>query len=116
MSFMAMIKGITVKVAVKTATGTVDGFNRAVYTSELVDVDNVLVAPLSDAEILETLNLTGKRAVYQLGIPKGDTHDWENTEVQFFGETFRTIGKPTMGIEANIPLEWNKKVKVEIIG
>lgn len=110
---MALIKGITVKVAVKTATGTVDGFNRAIYTSEFVDVDNVLVAPLSDTEILETLNLTGKRAVYQLGIPKGDTHDWENKVVEFFGQKFKTFGKPIQGIEANIPLRWNKQVYVE---
>lgn len=113
---MTRIKGITVKLAVKTPTGAADGFNRAEYSTEYVCVDNVLVAPLSDTEILETLNLTGKRAIYQLAIPKCDCHVWDDTEVEFFGQRFHTIGKPTMGICANIPLEWNKKVKVEIIG
>ena len=80
-----------------------------------VEVENVLVAPLSDDEILETLNLTGRRARYQLGLPKGDTHSWENNRVAFFGETFRVIGHPTEGIEHLIPLSWNKKVKVESI-
>lgn len=109
-----MIKGISVRLHVKTAAQA-DAFNHATYTDSTITVQNVLVAPVSDEEILDTLNLTGKRAVYQLGIPKGDTHDWENTEVEFFGETWRTIGKPTEGIDAMIPLQWNKKVKVESI-
>lgn len=113
---MEMISGIIIQLAIKTATGDVDGFNRAIRKKTWEEVQNVLVSPLSDTEVLDTLNLTGKKAIYQLAIPKGDTHDWENTEVKFFGQTFRTIGKPTEGIESNIPLSWNKKVKVEIIG
>lgn len=113
---MEMITGITIQLATKTATGEVDGFNRAIHEKTWVNVQNVLVSPLSDTEVLDTLNLTGKKATYQLAIPKGDTHDWEDTEVKFFGQTFHTIGKPTKGIESNIPLSWNKKVKVEIIG
>lgn len=107
-----MIKGITVTLYTVTRTG-VDAFNRPVYTETAVPVENVLVAPLSDEEVLETLNLTGKKAKYQLGIPKGDAHDWENRKVRFFGEDFRVIGHPTEGIESMIPLGWNKKVKVE---
>lgn len=91
----------------------VDAFNRPILTETAVDVENVLVAPMSDAEILDTVNLAGKRAVYQLAIPKGDNHDWENRRVSFFGEDWRVIGHPTDGIEDNIPLAWNKKVKVE---
>ena len=107
-----MIKGITVTLYTVTQTG-VDAFNRPAYTETAVPVENVLVAPLSDEEVLETLNLTGKKAKYQLGIPKGDAHDWENRKVRFFGEDFRVIGHPTEGIESMIPLGWNKKVKVE---
>lgn len=109
---MALIKGITVNLLERTQTGT-DGFNRPIYTETPIEIKNVLVAPLSDTEILDTINLTGRKAVYQLGIPKDDTHTWEDKKVQFFGETWRVIGKPTMGIEADIPLDWNKKVKVE---
>lgn len=109
-----MIKGITVILKSVTQTG-VDGFNRPIYSTADVVVDNVLVAPVSDTEVLDTLNLTGRKAVYQLGIPKGDTHDWENRDVVFFGQTFRVIGMPTEGIDALIPLDWNKKVKVERI-
>lgn len=110
-----MIKGITVTLHKKTQTG-VDGFGHPTFSVEAVLVDNVLVAPMSDEEIVDTLNLTGRRAVYQLGIPKGDTNDWENVDVEFFGRRFHTIGMSTEGISNMIPLEWNKKVKVECIG
>ena len=109
-----MIKGITVTLYERTQTGT-DPANRPTYTETPIEVENVLVAPLSDDEIIQTLNLTGRRARYQLGIPKGDTHEWENCRVSFFGETWRVIGHPTEGIEALLPLGWNKKVKVESI-
>ena len=109
-----MIKGITVTLHERTKTG-VDNFNTPVYSETAANVANVLIAPLSDEEILETLNLTGRRAKYQLGIPKGDTHTWEGNTVSFFGERWRVIGKPTEGLDHLIPLKWNKKVKVESI-
>lgn len=111
---MALIKGITVNLLNRTQTG-VDGFNRPIYTETAIPVDNVLVAPLSTEETLDVLNLTGHKAQYQLAIPKGDTHEWENQRVQFFGQTWQVIGSPLMGIEANIPLEWNTKIRVEKI-
>lgn len=107
-----MIKGIPVTLYEVVQKG-VDAFNHPIYDEVPTVIQNVLVAPMNDEEILDTLNLTGKRARYRLGLPKGDTHDWENRRVSFFGEDWRVIGKPTEGIEANIPLQWNKKVQVE---
>lgn len=109
-----MIKGINVALTVLTQTGT-DALNAPIYTESTETVSNVLVFPASDQEVIEALNLYGKKAVYTLCIPKGDTHQWMNTYVEFFGEKWRTIGHPTEYIEANIPLKWNKKVKVESI-
>lgn len=110
-----MITGRTVVLLEKQQTG-VDAFNRPTYAEVPVEVENVLIAPLSDQEVLDTLNLTGRKAVYQLGIPKGDVHNWENQRVQFFGETWQVIGIPTEGQDELIPLFWNKKVKVERYG
>ena len=111
---MAHLKGITVVLITKTASGR-DGFNRPIEVETREEVENVLVAPLSQGsdEILNELSLTGKKAKYQLGIPKGDTHNWEDCEVEFFGERWRSIGFSTMGIEDMIPLDWNRKVLVE---
>ena len=109
-----MIKGIAIKLYQKTEIG-VDEFNHPVYEEAEVIVENVLIAPSTTEEILDSQNLTGRRAVYTLGIPKGDTHDWTNVAVSFFGRRFRTIGSPMEGIEELIPLSWNKKVRVEAI-
>ena len=97
----------------KTDSGEVDSFNRPVLTDGTVEVYNVLVGEPSTQEIIDTQNLYGKKLAYTLAIPKGDTHIWTDTEVEFFGVRYRTIGKPTRGIDDNIPLEWNQKVKVE---
>lgn len=99
----------------KTKIG-VDEFNHPVYYEKAVEVDNVLVAPASTAEILETLNLTGKKAVYNIAIPKNDRHIWRDNRVEFFGEVWKVIGFPQTGIEENIPLDWNQKWMVERYG
>lgn len=112
---MAMIKGITVEILEKRQTG-VDPFQRPIYEEAIERVENVLIGDPSTDEVIETLNLTGKKLSYILGIPKGDNHEWEGKKVKFFGKTFLVIGKPMQGIEENIPLLWNKKVKVESYG
>ncbi len=109
------IKGISVVLKVKTQVGT-DGFNAPVYEYTDEIVDNVLVAPSSSDDIVTAENLYGKKAVYTLAIPKGDQHNWIDTEVEFFGAKWKTFGFPIEGIEENIPLKWNKKVMVERYG
>ena len=56
----------------------------------------------------------GRLVGYTLAIPKGDTHNWVNRLVSFWGKYYRTKGYPEQGIEENIPLRWHKKVKVEL--
>lgn len=109
---MARIKGITVTLIDRKVIET-DPFGTPVYGDVEIDVDNVLVAPTSSDDIVNQLELTGKKAVYTLAIPKGDTHDWENKEVRFFGKRWRVFGISLEGIEDMIPLCWNKKVTVE---
>ena len=107
------IRGITVTLYNLTQTGR-DPLNKPTFEEVPVNVDNVLVAPVTSTEQLETFSLTGRKAVYQLGIPKGDTHEWNaGCKVSFFNADWRIIGIPTEGIEDMIPLSWNKKVRVE---
>lgn len=105
------IRGITVTLYTRTQSGT-DAFNRPIYTETTEDVDNVLVAPVTDAEVVQSLDMTGKRAVYNLAIPKGDTHEWEGCKVSFFGNDWKVINFEAGGIEDLIPLDWNAKVQV----
>lgn len=106
------IKGITVTLINKQEVGR-DPFNKPIYEDVEIEVDNVLVSPTSTDDIVNQLNITGKKAVYTLAIPKGDTNNWEDAEVIFFGKRWRTFGIPTEGIDHLIPLDWNKKVMVE---
>ena len=106
------IKGMPVTLFERTQTG-VDGFNRPIYSETPVVVENVLVGEPSTEDITNDLQVYGKRLAYVLAIPNGDAHNWADVHVEFWGERFRTYGAPTQGIEDNIPLDWNKKVKVE---
>ncbi len=90
-----------------------DDFGNPIYQEIPTVVENVLVAPASISEIIEIQNLTGKKAVYNLAIPKGDTNNWEDCKVEFFGKMWHVIGFPQEGIEKNIPLLWNQKWMVE---
>ena len=110
---MAIIKGITVALLEKRQVG-VDGFNNPVYEYEKTYVENVLVAPATSNDVVTSLDLTGKRAEYTMAIPKGDTNDWRDRIVEFFDHRWKTFGFPIEGIEVNIPLDWNKKVMVEL--
>lgn len=107
-----MIKGIPVILINKIQSG-VDGFGHPTYTEQRTTVDNVLVSPAESEDVISQLNLTGRKAVYTLGIPKGDTHIWEDQYVEFFGERFHVFTIQTKGIESMIPLDWNGKVMVE---
>lgn len=108
-----MIKTTSVTLFTKTKTGN-DAFGRPVYEQGEVVVDGVLVGEPSTEEINEVTQVHGKRLAYVIALPKGDDHDWVDKEVLVFGKKYRTIGEPTQGIDANIPLRWNKKVKVVV--
>ena len=106
------MKGIPVILHVKTPAGT-DALNNPVFSDDTVVVANVLVGQPTTEDVTSSISLYGKKLEYILGIPKGDTHAWEDTEVEFFGKKFRTFGSVIEGIEANVPTPWHKKVRVE---
>lgn len=107
-----MIKGINVILYDKTQVA-VDGFNVPIYNEEPITVENVLVGLPESSEVLDTLNVHGKKAVYKLGIPKSDSHTWEDRKVEFFGHTWHTVGYLMSGIENLIPLDWKGYILVE---
>lgn len=109
------IHGITIILHEQVTRGT-DPFGRPVIETFEREVDNVLVGQPTTDDITNSLELYGKKAVYTLGIPKGDMHDWENKTVSFFGQKWRTFGYVIQGIEDMVPLEWNKKIMVERYG
>lgn len=110
-----MIKGITVTLYERVQTG-VDAFNAPVYAETPVQVRNVLVTPATMEDVIASTQLYGKRLEYTLSIPKGDTHQWEDARIDFMGQSFHSFTPVEEYIEANVPLLWNRKVKVERYG
>ena len=106
-----LLRGITVTLYVK-SEGETDAFNRPILTETPVQVDNVLVQPLERTTDVPTerTDLTGEKTSYILGIPKGDTHDWKNCRVDFWGESYKTESGEWQGIESMIPGDWNRKI------
>ena len=137
---MGRITGIDVILYKNIQTGT-DPFGTPMYTDDIYPsnevfpaddlyprdmvevVSNVLVGQPSDEEIITAVNLYGKRISYILGIPKGDTHDWQDKIIEWtdaYGQTHRckTFGFPITGVEANLPrrVPWHMKVRCEKFG
>ena len=108
---MQLLHGMAVQLGVKTKTGE-DTFGAPIYNTEYVTVENVLVGEPTSDEITSELALSGKRLQYVLGIPKGDTHDWEDTTVIIFGRKYHTVGAVIRGIEENVPGPWHFKIRV----
>lgn len=109
------MRGVTVTLYEEVQTGT-DAMNAPVYRTNAVEVPDVLIGEPTSDEIVSSTEMYGKELTCMLGIPKGDTHDWENKKVSWtdaYGEThvLQTFGFPITGIEANIPTRWHKKVR-----
>ena len=114
---MAKIKGESIEVKVLTESG-LDEFNQPEYTEEWTTVDKVLISEPSETDIQNALTVYGARIKYTLCLPKGDTHDWHDTEVRLPNRgLFHTVGDTIEYIEQNLPiaLDWNRKVNVEQI-
>lgn len=111
-----MIKGITVQLIERVQVGY-DEFKAPAYidATEPTPVENVLVTPATADQIVTDLQLYGRRLAYELSIPKGDAHEWENRPVIIWGQRFHSFGPVYQWIDANVPGPWNKKVKVERI-
>lgn len=110
-----MIKGETVVLVQKTMTGK-DAFNVPIYSESQVSVDDVIIGTPSTEQAINELNLHGKRIAFVLGIPKGDTHNWVDTDVYIRNVRFHTYGFPLTQTDDNVPGAWNTQVKVELYG
>ena len=120
METFEMLQGFFVKF-LSLLAGIVEAHKSRIGCLSACDVGTGVLAEFfrsgNDVEdIVNDLQLYGRRLAYTLALPKGDANDWHNVTVEFFGQKFRTYGDVVQGIENLIPLCWNKKVKVEKYG
>lgn len=117
---MGRIQGQTVTLYEQTQTGF-DPFGAPIYEETAVEVENVLIGEPTTDDITTSTQVYGKVIRYMLGIPKGDSHDWQDKKVSWvdaYNRTYtaKTFGFPITGIEANIPGPWHMKVRCEEYG
>lgn len=105
------LKGVTVTLIRRDFA--LDGFNYPTWTETREEVANVLIGEPTQSESENSAGVKEARAQYTLAIPKGDTHDWQDCVVEFWGKRWRQTGQPVQGIENLIPLSWNQKITVE---
>lgn len=107
-----LLKGIPVTLHERVQIGK-DDFGAPIYEEKPVVVQNVLVSPVTSEDVVSDIQLYGKRAAYELCLPKGDAHYWEDCRVDFFDHSWRVFGLPKEWIETMVPGSWNKKIRVE---
>lgn len=109
------MKGTDIQIAVNTVVGY-DEFGAPIIREDFETVKDCLVGSPTSEQITDALNMYGKKLVYVVGIPKGDTHTWENRKVMIWGEMYQTFGFCMTGIQENIPLRWGQNIRVERYG
>lgn len=114
------MRGTTVTLYTETQTG-VDVFGAPIYEKAPVTVEDVLIGEPTTDDIAQATALYQKVIRFMLGIPKGDTHDWQDKDVEWtdaYGNNHKchTFGYPITGIEANVPTRWHMKVRCEEYG
>lgn len=112
---MAIIKGTTITLHQRVQTG-VDGQNNPTYEEIPVQVKGVLICPVSTDDITGDVQSEGKRAEYELLIPKDCTLSFDGCIVEFYGARWEVFGFPLVWMAENTPGDWNRKVKVERYG
>lgn len=105
-------KGIKIKFIEQKQTGS-NSLGEPIFSETEEIIENVLIAPTTADEALSSTDLAGRKEVYTLAIPKGDTHNWDYAVVEFFGKRYKACAPAMGGIDELVPLSWGKKVRVE---
>jgi hypothetical protein len=114
---IALIKGETVTVLIRTKTGT-DDFNADVCTEAPVDVANVLVSPAyprSVDYIAASNRPENTKVVFSLHFPKTFNDALDGLEIVVRGERCRVVGSPRPYTTDNVPGDWWLPVEVEAV-
>lgn len=109
-----MISGVTVQVVRREETGR-DAFNMPTVIETSEDVENVLVAPATTADIDGIARPEGDDTTLTLHFPKTYTASLRGCAVVVDGRRFEVAGDPMGYMEANTPGAWNRPVAVRLV-
>lgn len=107
------MRGETVLVALRVATGGEDAGGNAIYTTEDRTVDDVLVAPGPRTDLPVSDRPDGTVVAFHLHFPKTFTENVRGAQMTIRGESgFEVIGDPRPFTVENTPTRWHMPVEV----
>ena len=109
------MKGTTLSFKKRVQTGT-DAFNNPITEIQVISVDDCLIAPVTEASnVREQQALEQSRDQVRIHLPKTFTGDVGNSEVDWFGKTFKVDTDSVVFMAENTPTRWNRYFRSEHI-
>lgn len=110
---ISLITGETV--TVRTPVYSIDEHNEQVTRWVDTEVENVVVAPGSTADVEDSTRPYGTRAAFTLGLPKAFSASLRGCRVVVRGTECAVIGDPQPNAVANCPTAWWYTAEVEAV-
>lgn len=110
---MALIKGVQVKV-IRTSVITDDHGNEIPGVETYEQVDNVLPAPVSTADLTES-RPNGDRVDMMFHFPKTYKRSLRGAFIEYNGVRFSVIGDPQPYLDSLTPLDWDRPVEAVVV-
>jgi hypothetical protein len=109
------MKGITLTFVKQVESG-VDALNNPTYTTESVDVDDCLIAPIIEpATAREQQAMEQSRDQVRIHMPKASSEDVSDSDVTWNGKVFHIDSDSVVFMDENTPTRWNRYFRGECI-
>lgn len=110
-----LMKGMTLTFVKKTKSST-DAMGNAVYTTSEIEVDDCLVAPITEpSNSREQQALEQSKDQVRIHLPKTYTGDVGNSDVDYNGKTFHLDSSSIKFMDDNTPTRWNRYFRAECL-
>jgi hypothetical protein len=109
------MKGITLTFVKQVSNGT-DSFNNPTYTTSNVEVEDCLVAPITEpATAREQQAMEQSKDQIRIHLPKASTADVSDSELTWNGKVFHIDSDSVVFMDENTPTRWNRYFRGESI-
>lgn len=107
--------GTTLTFIKKVANG-VDSLNNPTYTTQSVEVEDCLIAPITEpASAREAQAMEQSKDQVRIHMPKTSTADVSGSSVTWDGKVFTLDSDSVVFMDENTPTRWNRYFRAECI-
>jgi hypothetical protein len=100
----------------KKVAGTPDAMNNPTYTTTEIEVDDCLVAPITEpANAREQQAMTQSKDQVRIHLPKDCEEDVSRSTVEYGGKVFTLDSDSVVFMEGNTPTRWNRYFRAECV-